>query len=75
VIRCAAVDGIGKFQLLDISPVKVAARVAICRPAAVATSNMRKRIGADLVVTGVVRKISIPDSHLTIFVRDVHTGH
>jgi Protein of unknown function (DUF2380) len=33
-----------------------------------------QRIGADLVITGVMRKISTLILNLTIFVRDAHTG-
>ena len=64
----------GKFQLLDISPVKAAAQVAICRPAAARDVQYAQQIGADLVITGVVQKVSTLILNLNIFLRDVHTG-
>jgi len=64
----------GKFQLLDISPVKAAADVSNLQACGGCDVDYAKRIGADLVITGVMRKISTLILNLTIFVRDVHTG-
>jgi hypothetical protein len=64
----------GKFQLLDISPVKAAAEGSNLQACGGCDVQYAQRIGADLVVTGVVRKISTLILNLTIFVRDVHTG-
>jgi len=64
----------GKFQLLDTSPVKAAAEGRNMQACGGCDIQYAQRIGADLVVTGVVRKISTLILNLTIFVRDVHTG-
>ena len=64
----------GKFQLLDISPVKAAAEGSNLQACGGCDVQYAQRIGADLVITGVVRKISTLILNLTIFVRDVHTG-
>jgi hypothetical protein len=64
----------GKFQLLDISPVKAAAEGSNLQACGGCDVEYAQRIGADLVITGVMRKISTLILNLTIFVRDVHTG-
>ena len=64
----------GKFRLLDIAPVKAAAEGSNLQSCGGCDVQYAQRIGADLVVTGVMRKISTLILNLTIFVRDVHTG-
>jgi hypothetical protein len=64
----------GKFQLLDVSPVKAAAEGSNLQACGGCDVDFAQRIGADLVITGVIRKISTLILNLTIFVRDVHTG-
>lgn len=64
----------GKFQLLDISPVKAAAEGSNLQACGGCDVDYAQKIGADLVITGVMRKISTLILNLTIFVRDVHTG-
>jgi Protein of unknown function (DUF2380) len=64
----------GKFQLVDISPVKAAAEGSNLQACGGCDVQYAQRIGADLVITGVMRKISTLILNLTIFVRDVHTG-
>ena len=64
----------GKFQLLDVSPVKAAADGSNLQACGGCDVQYAQRIGADLVITGVMRKISTLILNLTIFVRDVHTG-
>ena len=63
-----------KFQLLDISPVKAAAEGSNLQACGGCDVQYAQRIGADLVITGVMKKISTLILNLTIFVRDVHTG-
>ena len=63
-----------KFQLLDISPVKAAAEGSNLQACGGCDIQYAQRIGADLVITGVMRKISTLILNLTIFVRDAHTG-
>ena len=64
----------GKFQILDIAPVKAAAEASNLQSCGGCDVEFAQRIGADLVITGVMRKISTLILNLTIFVRDAHTG-
>jgi len=64
----------GKFELLDISPVKTAAEGSNLQACGGCDVQYAQRIGADLVITGVMKKVSTLILNLTIFVRDVHTG-
>ncbi|MBR1120552.1 DUF3280 domain-containing protein [Bradyrhizobium lablabi] len=64
----------GKFQLLDIAPVKAAAEGANLQACGGCDVQFAQRIGADLVITGVMRKVSTLILNLTIFVRDAHSG-
>jgi uncharacterized protein DUF2380 len=64
----------GKFQLLDIAPVRAAAEASNLQSCGGCDVEFAQRIGADLVITGVMRKISTLILNLTIFVRDAHTG-
>ena len=64
----------GRFQLLDIAPVKAEAEGSNLRACGGCDVQFAQRIGADIVITGVMRKISTLILNLTIFVRDVHTG-
>jgi len=64
----------GKFQLVDVSPVKAAADGSNLQACGGCDVQFAQQIGADLVITGVMKKISTLILNLTIFVRDVHTG-
>jgi len=64
----------GKYQLLDIAPVKAAAEGSNLQACGGCDVQYAQRIGADLVITGVMKKVSTLILNLTIFVRDVHTG-
>jgi len=64
----------GKFQILDIAPVKAVAEASNLQSCGGCDVDYAQRIGADLVITGVMRKISTLILNLTIFVRDAHTG-
>jgi len=64
----------GKFQLIDISPVKAAAEGSNLQACGGCDIQYAQRIGADFVVTGVMNKVSTLILNLTIFVRDVHSG-
>lgn len=64
----------GKYQLLDMAPVKAAAEGSNLQACGGCDVEYARRIGADLVITGVMRKISTLILNLTIFVRNVHTG-
>ena len=64
----------GNYQLLDIAPVKAAAEGSNLQACGGCDVQYAQRIGADLVITGVMIKVSTLILNLTIFVRDVHTG-
>lgn len=64
----------GKFTLVDIAPVKAAADGSNLQSCGGCDVQFAEKIGADLAVTGVMRKISTLILDLTIFVRDAHTG-
>src|SRR5215510_15166335 len=64
----------GKFRLVDIAPVKAAAEGSNLQACGGCDVQFAQRIGADLVITGLMRKISTLILNLTVFVRDVHTG-
>ena len=61
----------GKYQLLDIAPVKAAAEGSNLQACGGCDVQYAQRIGADLVITGVMKKVSTLILNLTIF---VHTG-
>jgi Protein of unknown function (DUF2380) len=63
-----------KFQLLDITPVKAEAEGSNLQACGGCDVQYAQRIGADLVITGVIKKVSTLILSLIIFVRDVHTG-
>ena len=65
----------GKFQLLDIAPVKAEADGSNLQACGGCDVQFADKIGADLVITGVMNKVSTLILNLTIFVRDVHTGN
>src|SRR5215831_2561456 len=48
----------GKFQILDISPVKAAAEGSNLQACGGCDVQFAKSIGADLVITGVMKKVS-----------------
>lgn len=64
----------GKFELLDISPVKAAVDGSNLQACGGCDVQFAEKIGADLAITGVMKKISTLILNLTIFVRDAHTG-
>jgi uncharacterized protein DUF2380 len=64
----------GKFQLLDISPVNAAAHGSNLQACGGCDVQYAQRLGADLVITGVVQKVSNLILSINIYLRDVHTG-
>jgi hypothetical protein len=64
----------GKFQILDITPVKAVAEASNLQSCGGCDVDYAQRIEADIVITGVMKKISTLILNLTIFVRDAHTG-
>jgi hypothetical protein len=64
----------GKFQLLDISSVNAAAHGSNLQACGGCDVQYAKQLGADLVVTGVVQKVSNLILNMNIYLRDVQTG-
>jgi hypothetical protein len=64
----------GKFHLLDISPVDAAAHGSNLQACGGCDVQYAQRLGADLVITGVVQKVSNLILNINIYVRDVHSG-
>jgi hypothetical protein len=64
----------GKFHLLDISPVNAAAHGSNLQACGGCDVQYAQRLGADLVITGVVQKVSNLILNINIYLRDVHTG-
>ena len=64
----------GKFHLLDISPVNVAAHGSNLQACGGCDVQYARRLGADLAITGVVQKVSNLILNINIYVRDVHSG-
>jgi hypothetical protein len=64
----------GRFTVLDIAPVNVAAHgsnLQVCGGCEVA---LARQLGPDLVITGTVQKVSNLILNINFYLRDVHTG-
>ena len=64
----------GKFQLLNIAPVRDAARRANLQACGGCDLKLAGQLGADLEITGMVQKVSNLIINLNIYLRDVKTG-
>jgi Protein of unknown function (DUF2380) len=64
----------GKFQLVDIAPVNAEAHGSNLQACGGCDVRFANQIGADLVLTGVVQKVSNLILEMTVYLRDVHTG-
>jgi hypothetical protein len=67
-------DESGKFQLLDIAPVNAAAHGSNLQACGGCDVQLAQQLGADLAITGVVRKVSSLILHISVYLRDVPTG-
>ncbi|OKO84252.1 hypothetical protein AC629_21770 [Bradyrhizobium sp. NAS80.1] len=65
----------GRFQVLDIAPVRDAARHANLQACGGCDLKLAGQLGADLEITGVVQKVSDLIINLNIYLRDVKTGN
>ena len=72
-LRKALADS-GRFQLLDIAPVRDAARHANLQACGGCDLKLAGELGADLEITGMVQKVSNLIINLNIYLRDVKTG-
>lgn len=64
----------GKFRVLDISPVNVAAHENNLQACGQCDIKLARQVGADLDITGTVQKVSNLILNVNIYLRDVHTG-
>lgn len=64
----------GRFELLDMAALNVAAQSKNLQACGGCDVQLAQQIGADLVVTGVVQKISTLILNMRIYLRNVHTG-
>ena len=64
----------GKFQMIDIAPVNAAAHQSNLQACGGCDLKLAQQLGADVEITGVVRKISNLILNISLFLRDVQTG-
>jgi hypothetical protein len=64
----------GKFALVDIAPVNAAAPGSNLQACGGCDVRLTHQLGADLVITGVVQKLSNLILNMNIYLRDVHSG-
>ncbi len=65
----------GKFQVLDIAPVRDAARQANLQACGGCDLKLAGQLGADQEITGLVQKVSNLIINLNVYLRDVKTGN
>lgn len=64
----------GRFTVLDIAPVNVAAHGSNLQACGGCEVALARQLGADLVITGTVQKVSNLILNINFYLRDVHTG-
>jgi Protein of unknown function (DUF2380) len=64
----------GKFQVLDISPVNVAAHQSNLQACGGCDLKLAQQLGADLEITGLVQKVSNVILNINVFLRDARDG-
>jgi hypothetical protein len=64
----------GKFRIVDIAPVNAAAHQSHLQACGGCDVKLARALDADLVITGVVQKVSNLIINITVYVRDAHTG-
>jgi Protein of unknown function (DUF2380) len=72
-LRQALTDS-GRFQVLDIAPVADAAHNSNLQACGGCDVKLAEKLRADIVVTGVVQKVSNLIINMNIYLRDVHSG-
>jgi len=72
-VRKALADS-GRFTVLDIAPVNVAAHGSNLQACGGCEVALARRLGADLVITGTVQKVSNLILNINLYLRDVHSG-
>lgn len=64
----------GRFQILDIAPVNVAAHQSNLQACGGCDVKLAQQLNADLEITGVVQKVSNLILNINVYLRDAHTG-
>jgi hypothetical protein len=64
----------GRFELLDMSSLNAAAQGRNLQACGGCDVQLAQQIGADLVITGLVQKVSNLILNMNITLRNVHTG-
>ena len=72
-VRKALADS-GRFTVLDIAPVNAAAHGSNLQACGGCEVALARQLGADLVITGTVQKVSNLILNINVYLRDVHTG-
>lgn len=72
-VRKALADS-GRFTVLDMAPVNVAAHGSNLQACGGCEVALARQLGADLVITGTVQKVSNLILNINFYLRDVHTG-
>jgi hypothetical protein len=72
-VRKALADS-GRFSVLDIAPVNAAAHGSNLQACGGCEVALARQLGADLVITGTVQKVSNLILNINFYLRDVHTG-
>lgn len=67
-------DASERYDVVDIEPVRAAARSANLQSCGKCDARLARELGADLAVTGVVQKVSNLILTISVFVRDAQTG-
>ncbi|MEZ2148243.1 DUF3280 domain-containing protein [Bradyrhizobium sp. DN5] len=65
----------GRFQVLDIAPIRDAARHANLQACGGCDLKLAGQLGAELEITGLVQKVSNLIINLNIYLRDVKSGN
>jgi hypothetical protein len=64
----------GKFQIVDIAPVNVAAHQSNLQACGGCDVKLAQQLNVDVDITGVVQKVSNLILNINFYLRDVHTG-
>jgi Protein of unknown function (DUF2380) len=65
----------GRYTIVDIAPVNAAAHDRNLQSCGGCDVQLAQQIGADLVITGVVQKVSNLILNMNIYMRNARTGH
>jgi hypothetical protein len=64
----------GRFSLVDIAPVASAAQASNLQACGGCDTQLAKRLGAELAITGTVQKVSNLILNMNIYIRDASSG-